>query len=196
MLGALKTVLADAYEGGLRSILSGLLNRKHVYMYVPEANKQAVVQDRITCELDTTIKFFLRKKFDQFKEEARQRNKCDYSWLISIPAPRYKIPSLERMEIESLAYQVKPEHVGECIRQFRARFSGTTTVEDIPSLMIHTLRKILGEYESERYNSEISRPSSVLRRMRSEPKVYPSNQIPVVIANSNSGTSLSFTSLA
>ena len=80
------------------------------------------------------------------------------------------------MEIETLAYQIRPEHVGQCVRQFKILITGSTKVADIPSLMKQTLRKLLGDYEIELYKAEISR-GNILKRMRSEQKVYPLGDI-------------------
>ena len=176
MLESLKTVINDAYEGSLRLILSTLINRKNVYMYIPEVDDQALVQERIMSELDATIKFFEHKTFEIFKEKARRNSKVDYTWLISVPYRQYKIPPLERMEIETLAYQIRPEHVGQCIRQFKSLITSSSKVADIASLMKQTLRKILGDYEIEHYKAEITR-GNILKRMRSEQKVYPSTDI-------------------
>lgn len=172
MLASLKTVINEAYEGSLRLLLTTLINRKHVYMYVPEVDGQALVQDRIISELDATIKFFEHKKFEIFKEKARKNTKVDYTWLISVPYRQYRMPPLERMEIETLAYKVKSEHVGLCIKQFKSLINSSTKVSDIPSLMRETLRKLLGDYELQNYRAEISR-GSIFKRIRSEQKIYP-----------------------
>ena len=172
MLGSVKTAVNEAYEGGLRSLLSKLLNRKNAYMYSPQPDKQTLVQDRILSELETTLKFFEKKTFEVHKEKLRQKSKVDYTWLMSIPYKQYKMLPLERMEIETLAYQIKPEDVGPIVRRFNEQIIQGTTITHIPTLMMQTLRKMLGEYEIERYATELSR-TSIMRRIRSESRVYP-----------------------
>lgn len=173
MLGSLKTKINETYEGSLKLLLSSLMNRKNAYMYTPEVDNQAIVQDRILSELDSIIRFFERKKFEVFKENARKKSKVDYTWLISVPYKPYKIPPLERMEIETLAYQIKPEHVGFCLNQFKNQINSDTQVMDIPLILKQTVKKRLGDYEKERYQTQLAR-GSLLRRMRSDPRVCPS----------------------
>ena len=189
MLGSFKTSISEAYEGSLRSILYRLINRKNAYMYAPTIDSQSVVQESIMGELDLTVKFFEKREFEIFKERARQTSKADYTWLITVPIKSYKIRPLERMEIETLAYQIKPEHLNTCIRQFRNRISLETETEDLPALMKQTLRKILGEYEVIRYTTELNK-MGLLKRIRSETRVYPASPDhqpdQAVITNSNS----------
>jgi len=176
MLGSIKTVLTDAYEGSLRSILSSLINRKNVYMYVPETDSQALVQENIMYELDGMIKLFERHQFEVFKDNARRSSKVDYTWLISIPFKRYRMPPMERMEIETLAYGIKPVHTSYCIKLFRSNIHHKTSMIDIPGIMIQSLRSVLTEYEVIRYTSELSK-GNILRKIRSESKVYPSTNV-------------------
>ena len=194
MLGTFKTSLSEAYEGSLRSLLYRLINRKHAYMYTPTVDSQSVVQESIMAELDLTVKFFEKREFEMFKEKARQSSKADYTWLITVPIKSYKIRPLERMEIETLAYQIKPEHLNTCIRQFRKQINIETETDDLSGMMKQTLRKILGEYEVLRYTSELNK-MGLLQRIRSETRVYPAMgdqqhqlQHQAVIANSNSLT--------
>ena len=190
MLESFKTALYEAYEGSLRSILLTIINRKNAYMYMPEPDKQTLVQDRIISELENTIKFFEKKKIELQKEKIRQKSKVDYTWLMNIPYKKYKIPSLERMEIETIAYQIRPEDVGLCIRRFKDQIIRSTVPGDIPNLMMQTLRKLLDDYEVEKYTTEFTR-NTFLRRIRSESKVYPSPELfemtdSVVITNCSS----------
>lgn len=176
MLDTFKEALFEICENGIRAMLSSLLYRKDVYIYIPVTDEQALVQDNILQELEASIKMIEREKFELFKAASRKATKVDYTWLINVPSYHYKIPTMDRMEVEALAYKIRPEDTLKCVKCFRSLVTPDTGLGEVTLILLSVLRKQVSQYQFDKVppntDSAVS-AWSVIRKIRSDSKVYP-----------------------
>lgn len=88
------------------------------------------------------------KEFDAIKreEENQQRRKetgVDYSWLISTPKKSYEIPHIERLELESLCYKLKPTESTQVLSLFRDALLNEPKITDLPKIFKACINQVL-----------------------------------------------------
>lgn len=120
----------------------------------PIRNAKTVVADSIMSELDYSIKEIEKVKLQREQEESRKKTGVDYSWLMTTQPKGYEIPQLERLELEELFYQVKPEECGKILTLFRDSLLNDPEPYELPSIMKACTRQILQQRPKEPSLSE------------------------------------------
>ncbi|KAI8511298.1 retina development in camera-type eye [Branchiostoma belcheri] len=97
------------------------------------------------------------------EEERRRQTKVDYSWLACTSArsrPRYQMSQMDRLELETMCSQVRPEESGDVIVRFRDRLYPEMPPQEIPLVLRAVIRQVF-----QRRNPA---PDSWARRLRSQ----------------------------
>lgn len=120
----------------------------------PGRDAKTVVADSMMSELDHNIKEIEKMKVQKEQEETKKKTGVDYSWLITTPPKGYEIPQLERLELEELFYQVKPEECGKILTLFRDALLNDPQPFELPSLMRACTRQIIQQRPKEQSLTE------------------------------------------
>ncbi|OWF41563.1 protein RD3-like [Mizuhopecten yessoensis] len=115
----------------------------------PERDQQGQVSDSLMNELDFQIKELERLERENDQEQKRKETGVDYSWLISAPPKTYEIPQLERLELEGLCYQVKPEETGKVLNLFRDALLNEPKPSQLSRILRACIRQILEQRPKE-----------------------------------------------
>ncbi|XP_060079214.1 protein RD3-like [Ylistrum balloti] len=115
----------------------------------PERNQQSQVSDSLMNELDFQIKELEKLERENDQEKQRRETGVDYSWLISAPTKYYEIPQLERLELEGLCYQVKPEETGKVLNLFRDALFNEPKPSELSRIMRACIRQTLEQRPKE-----------------------------------------------
>lgn len=125
----------------LKSVWKSLVS--HDQTKPPGRNEKSMVADSLMSELDYNIKE-LEKIFNQKElDKTRQKTGVDYSWLVTTTPKGYQIPQLERLELEELFYQVKPEECGKILTLFRDTLLNEPQPSQLPSLLKACVRQTI-----------------------------------------------------
>ncbi|XP_055353790.1 protein RD3-like [Paramacrobiotus metropolitanus] len=104
---------------------------------LPEKSESQLVSESLLHELDCAIKETEERNYQREQEERKRTQKVDYSWLIDptrVSKYSFEISQGERMEIESLCWQILPTECNKVIMQFREYLSREPMVQEIPVL--------------------------------------------------------------
>lgn len=125
----------------LKSVWKSLVS--HDQSKPPVRNEKSMVADSLMSELDYNIKE-LEKIYNQKElDQTRRKTGVDYSWLVTTTPKGYQIPQLERLELEELFYQVKPEECGKILTLFRDTLLNEPQPSQLPSLLKACVRQTL-----------------------------------------------------
>ncbi|XP_078677018.1 protein RD3-like [Branchiostoma floridae x Branchiostoma belcheri] len=122
-----------------------------------------VVADCLMTELEWQLREADRAARDREEEERRRQTKVDYSWLACTSArsrPRYQMSQMDRLELETMCSQVRPEESGDVIVRFRDRLYPEMPPQEIPLVLRAVIRQVF-----QRRNPA---PDSWARRLRSQ----------------------------
>lgn len=120
----------------------------------PSKNEKSMVADSLMSELDYNIKELEKVRIDKEQEETRKKTGVDYSWLITTPPKGYTIPQLQRLELEELFYQVKPEECGSILALFRDSLLNEPQSSELPSIFRACVQQILQQRPKEQSLTE------------------------------------------
>lgn len=144
----------------------------------PERDQQSQVSDSLMNELDYQIKELEKLEREHDLDKKRKETGVDYSWLISSPTKSYEIPQLERLELEGLCYQVKPEETGKVLSLFRDTLFNEPKPNELSRLLRACIRQVLDQRpKEESLASWVTKRSLSLGSLRIRPtssKVSPS----------------------
>ncbi|OQV24233.1 hypothetical protein BV898_01776 [Hypsibius exemplaris] len=144
---------------------------------LPEKSESQLVSESLLHELDLAVKEIEeRNRIRDAEERKRTGNqKVDYSWLIDpirLHKRPYEIMPGERMEIESLCWQILPAECSKVIMQFREYLAREPMVQEIPVLF----RACLNQTLQSRPLQDPEPPASLMTKVKRSNKVIPFSQ--------------------
>lgn len=114
----------------------------------PSKPDSVIVGETLMNELESQMKECERLQQEKEQEEKRRTNTADYSWLITTPGKKsYHLSAVERLVLEELSSQVRPDDSGEVITQFRTIIESRPTlkVSEIPEVFRCIIERYLAE---------------------------------------------------
>ncbi|XP_076447657.1 protein RD3-like [Babylonia areolata] len=115
---------------GLRSIW-----RRNEPPRISRHNEHMSVAESLLSEVDYHIQELDQALQRQRRFEQRSRTGVDYSWLISEAPKPYKIPQLERLELEELCMKLEPCEYSKVVMLFRNAVVKELKTENLPRIM-------------------------------------------------------------
>lgn len=131
----------------LKTALKSLMSQDQKTL--PERDEKTMVADSLMSELEYNIKELEKLNYQRQQEENRRKTGVDYSWLITTTPKGFEIPQLERLELEELFYQIKPEECGKILTLFRDALLNEPRPCELPSLIKSCARQIVQQRPKE-----------------------------------------------
>ncbi|GAU93372.1 hypothetical protein RvY_05325 [Ramazzottius varieornatus] len=142
---------------------------------LPEKSESQLVSESLLHELETAIKETEARNRARDLEERKRNLKVDYSWLIDpvrLHRRPYEIMPGERMEIESLCWQILPSECNKVIMQFREYLAREPAIYELPGLFRGCLQQTL----QSRPVQETDLPQQGLLKGKRSNKIIPFSQ--------------------
>ncbi|XP_020906299.1 protein RD3 [Exaiptasia diaphana] len=113
----------------------------------PTKPDSVVVCETLMGELEGQMKELERLRTVKESEEKRRKNEADYSWLMNTPRKNvYRLSPVDRLVLEELSSQVRPEDSGHVIKQFRTIVeTHMLDLSEIPKVFRCVIERYLSE---------------------------------------------------
>lgn len=130
-------------------LLSNFGSRLQATNVPPSKPDSVIVCETLMNELESQMKEIERLQAEKDQEEKRRTNTADYSWLMSSPTKNtYHLSPVDRLVLEELSSQVRPDDSGEVITQFRTIIESHSTpfeLSEVPKIFQCIIERYLAE---------------------------------------------------
>ncbi|KAL8595153.1 hypothetical protein ACOMHN_013826 [Nucella lapillus] len=115
------------------------------------------VADTLLAEVDFHIQELEQVLSMRHREEQIMRTGVDYTWLVSEQQKVYRVPQLERLELEEICLKLAPTECSRVVTMFRESLLREPKLEDLARIMRSCVLQVLeGRPRAQSLSSSIS----------------------------------------
>ena len=131
------------------------------------------VTESLLMELDYHIQETCVSRREREMAQQREKTGVDYSWLASKAAKPYRMPQVERFEIEELCAKVLPAECGRVMEVFRISMARQPPANEVPRILRSIIIQVIEDRPRDEESSWISKSLVNLRARANSNRITP-----------------------